>query len=93
MPWPLEPQRIREFCTGLERVLVIEHKRPLIEDQLRSVLYRLPDNQRPFIEGKHDRDGNRLLSDIASITIPGNGRCLDGSDSGRLGHIPRYCLF
>jgi indolepyruvate ferredoxin oxidoreductase len=61
---------IREFCTGLERVLVIEHKRPLIEDQLRSALYRLPDNQRPYIEGKFDRDGKRLLSDIASITIP-----------------------
>ena len=70
MPWPLEPQAIRDFCTGLERVLVIEHKRPLIEEQLRSVLYRLPDSQRPYIEGKFDRDGKRLLSDIASITIP-----------------------
>ena len=70
MPWPLEPEGVREFCTGLDRVLVIEHKRPLIEDQLRSALYRLPDNQRPYIEGKFDRDGKRLLSDIASITIP-----------------------
>ncbi len=70
MPWPLEPEGVREFCTGLDRVLVIEHKRPLIEDQLRSALYRLPDSQRPYIEGKFDRDGKRLLSDIASITIP-----------------------
>ncbi len=70
MPWPLEPEGVREFCAGLERVLVIEHKRPLIEDQLRSALYTLPDGQRPIIEGKHDRNGKRLLSDIASITIP-----------------------
>jgi len=70
MPWPLEPEGVREFCAGLERVIVIEHKRPLIEDQLRSALYTLPDGQRPAIEGKRDRDGKPLLSDIASITIP-----------------------
>jgi indolepyruvate ferredoxin oxidoreductase len=70
MPWPLEPEGVREFCAGLERVVVIEHKRPLIEDQLRSALYTLPDGQRPAIEGKRDRDGKPLLSDIASITIP-----------------------
>ncbi|KJS24947.1 MAG: indolepyruvate ferredoxin oxidoreductase [Hyphomonadaceae bacterium BRH_c29] len=70
MPWPLEPEGVREFCAGLERVVVIEHKRPLIEDQLRSALYTLPDGQRPAIEGKRDRNGKPLLSDIASITIP-----------------------
>ena len=70
MPWPLEPEGIRAFCKGLERVVVIEHKRPLIEDQLRSVLYDLPDGQRPTVEGKRDREGRPLLSDIASISIP-----------------------
>ncbi len=70
MPWPLEPQGIREFCAGLERVVVIEHKRPLIEEQLRAALYDLPDGKRPAVEGKFDRDGHRLLPDIASITIP-----------------------
>ena len=24
MPWPLEPEGVREFCTGLDRVLVID---------------------------------------------------------------------
>jgi indolepyruvate ferredoxin oxidoreductase len=70
MPWPLEPTAIREFCKGLESVLVIEHKRPLIEDQLRAILYSLPDNQRPYIEGKRDRDGNKLLSQTGSIPVP-----------------------
>ena len=68
MPWPLEPEGIRAFCKGLERVVVIEHKRPLIEDQLRSVLYDLPDGQRPTVEGKRDREGRPLLSDIASMS-------------------------
>jgi indolepyruvate ferredoxin oxidoreductase len=70
MPWPLEPEGIRAFCKGLDRVVVIEHKRPLIEDQLRSVLYDLPDAERPAVEGKRARDGRPLLSDIASISIP-----------------------
>lgn len=70
MPWPLEPEGIREFCSGLERVLVIEHKRPLIEDQLKAALYDLPQKQRPLIEGKFTADGKPLLSQVASIDIP-----------------------
>lgn len=82
MPWPLEPTRIREFCKGLERVLVIEHKRPLIEEQLRSVLYSLPDNQRPYIEGKQDRFGNKLLSQVSSIPVPEMAHALMGTVPG-----------
>lgn len=70
MPWPLEPQGVREFCAGLERVIVIEHKRPLIESQLKAALYDLPESRRPVIEGKRDANGAPLLSDIASLTIP-----------------------
>ena len=70
MPWPLEQSAIREFCRGLERVLVIEHKRPLIEEQLRAALYSLPDNQRPYIEGKRDKEGKPLLSEVGSIPVP-----------------------
>lgn len=70
MPWPLEPQGVREFCAGLERVIVIEHKRPMIEAQLKAALYDLPGSRRPIIEGKRDSNGAQLLSDIASLTIP-----------------------
>lgn len=82
MPWPLEPTRIREFCKGLERVLVIEHKRPLIEEQLRSVLYSLPDNERPYIEGKKDRFGKPLLSQVSSIPVPEMAQALMGAVPG-----------
>jgi indolepyruvate ferredoxin oxidoreductase len=68
MPWPLEPSAITHFCRGLERVLVVEHKRALIEPQLKSILYPLPESQRPVIEGKHDRDGKPLLSELASLS-------------------------
>ena len=61
---------MREFCAGLERVVVIEHKRPLIEEQLKAALYDLPDSRRPRIEGKRAANGEPLLSDVASISIP-----------------------
>lgn len=70
MPWPLEQEGIRAFCSGLERVLVIEHKRPLIEDQLRAALYPLPEKKRPILEGKRTVDGRPLLSQIGSIPVP-----------------------
>lgn len=68
MPWPLEPTAIANFCRGFERILVVEHKRAVIEPQLKDLLYHLPDNVRPVVEGKHDRDGARLLSEIASLS-------------------------
>jgi indolepyruvate ferredoxin oxidoreductase len=70
MPWPLEPEGIREFCAGKAQVLVLEHKRPIIEDQLRAILYDLPEASRPRIEGKRDRDGKPLLAQTASIPVP-----------------------
>ena len=39
MSWPLEPQGAIEFAKGLEQIIVIEEKRGLVEDQLKSVLY------------------------------------------------------
>lgn len=78
MPWPIEPEGIKAFCAGLERVLVIEHKRPLIEEQLRAALYPLPEKQRPMLEGKQTVDGRPLLSQIGSIPIPEMADALRG---------------
>ena len=78
MPWPLEPEGIRAFCAGLERVLVIEHKRPLIEEQLRAALYPLPEKQRPMLEGKRTAEGQPLLSQIGSIPVPEIAEALMG---------------
>lgn len=68
MPWPLEPTAVTEFCRGLERVLVVEHKRSLIESQLRDVLYHLPDKERPIVEGKRDQSGAPYLPELASLS-------------------------
>ena len=59
MPFPLEPEGARRFAEGLDTVLVVEEKRPLIETQLKDVLYGTPNA--PCIAGKRDEDGRPLF--------------------------------
>ena len=68
MPWPLAPDGIRTFAEGLEEVLVIEEKREFIEHQLRWQLYNWREAVRPRVVGKHDEDGNWLLSPDNELT-------------------------
>ncbi|MDP3299513.1 MAG: 2-oxoacid:acceptor oxidoreductase family protein, partial [Phenylobacterium sp.] len=69
MPWPLEPTGLRAFAAGLETLMVIEHKRPLIEGQARAALYDLPAQARPRIIGKTDEQGHPLLSDLGALSV------------------------
>ena len=69
MPWPLEPSGIRAFAADLETVLVIEHKRGLIEPQIRAALYDLPERSRPRIIGKRDEKDAVLLSEIGALSV------------------------
>lgn len=69
MPWPLEPTGLRAFAADLETLLVIEHKRALIEPQIRAALYDLPERSRPRIIGKRDEKGAALLSEIGSLSV------------------------
>ncbi len=57
MPWPLEPNGVREFARGLEEILVVEEKRQLIEYQLKEQLYNWRDSERPRVVGKYDEHG------------------------------------
>ncbi len=59
LTYPIEPLRMREFARGLKEVLVIEEKGPVVEDQLRTLLYNAP--QRPLIVGKQDAQGAALV--------------------------------
>ncbi len=57
MPWPLEPDGIREFSRGLEEILVVEEKRQVVEYQLKEHLYNWDPNVRPRVIGKFDEKG------------------------------------
>ena len=59
MPWPLEPEGAVEFAAGLDKILVVEEKRSLIEFQLKEQLYGR--SHAPPIVGKKDEAGQVLL--------------------------------
>ena len=60
MVWPLEPTIIRAFAGGLSTIMVVEEKRPIIEQQIRDILYA--EQARPTVIGKHDEAGNTLFA-------------------------------
>jgi indolepyruvate ferredoxin oxidoreductase len=70
MSWPLEPQALKAFAKDLEEILVIEEKRPLIEGQVKDILYGLPEKARPQVVGKQDEKGNPLLTDYFELHVP-----------------------
>ena len=57
MPWPLEPDSVREFALGLEEILVVEEKRQIVEYQMKEQLYNWRDDVRPRVIGKFDEKG------------------------------------
>ena len=65
--WPLDPVAARAFAEGLETVLVVEERRDLIEHQLKTVLYGLPDGRRPVVIGKADAEGRPLVRDTLDL--------------------------
>ena len=68
MPWPLEPEGMREFALGLDEILVIEEKRGLIEDQLKEQLFSWQDDKRPRVVGKKDDQNSELVTSLGELT-------------------------
>ena len=71
--WPLEPQCIREFADGLDEILVVEEKRPIIEYQLKEQLYNAPPEARPRVVGKYDETGEWVQVPHGGILLSPNG--------------------
>jgi indolepyruvate ferredoxin oxidoreductase len=67
MVWPLEPQGLLRFAAGLETILVVEDKRPLVEDQVKVLLYGNPAGGVPRVIGKRDEAGAPLLPETGEI--------------------------
>jgi indolepyruvate ferredoxin oxidoreductase len=77
MVWPLETEGAMTFASGKREILVIEEKAPIIEQQLKDVLFNAPADRRPVVVGKADERGQKLFKsdgelspfDIASAIV------------------------
>ncbi|MEL7028914.1 MAG: indolepyruvate ferredoxin oxidoreductase family protein, partial [Pseudomonadota bacterium] len=68
MPWPLDEETVRAFGRDLKEILVIEEKRPLVENQMRMALFSHVLHPEMIIVGKKDETGRPLLSDIGAFS-------------------------
>jgi indolepyruvate ferredoxin oxidoreductase len=68
--WPMDKERLTNFAGGSRAILVVEEKRPVMEDQIARHLYALHAAQRPVILGKQDLRGAPLLSSIGELSVP-----------------------
>ncbi len=66
--WPMDPVGLTRFAQGSQAVLVVEEKRPVMEEQIARALYDLDSTQRPRLAGKQDLQGAPLLSSIGELT-------------------------
>ena len=71
MSWPLEPEATREFADGLEQILVVEEKRPLIETRSGEQLYGA---------GRVRRASSASATRRAALLLPRHVRAGRGAD-------------
>lgn len=64
MIWPIDPEILNDFVHGLEVVLVVEEKRPFLEEQVKAALY--------------DSDAKSHVKIIGKSNPPGMGRREEG---------------
>jgi indolepyruvate ferredoxin oxidoreductase len=69
MPWPLEPEGVREFAVGLEEILIIEERREIVENQVKQELFNWRDDVRPRIVGKMDEHDKRFLPFAEELSV------------------------
>jgi indolepyruvate ferredoxin oxidoreductase len=67
--WPLETEHAVAFGRGHREVLVVEEKRPVIEEQLTHAFYREPAGTRPVITGKTDDQGRPLKAAHGELSV------------------------
>ena len=66
MPWPIDPKSLRNFAADYDEVMVVEEKRPLVEEQLARAVVNITD--RAVITGKFSPDGSPLLPETGELT-------------------------
>ncbi len=94
--WPLEPEQLLDFADGLDEILVVEEKRPLIEDQIRQTLYDAA--ARPRLSGKNLLPSSGELTPQivgralrAWLGLPGEPEVQAPREKPLLRRTPHYC--
>ncbi|WP_433195149.1 indolepyruvate ferredoxin oxidoreductase family protein [Nocardia sp. CA-107356] len=82
MPYPIAPERVRQFAEGLERIVVVEDKTAFIETQIREILYGTADA--PQIIGKRDAANRPLFAQDSELT---SGRIVAPLRRALQGHL------
>mgnify|MGYP000721650943 CR=1 FL=1 len=57
MTWPVDPQVVTAFVEGIETILVVEEKRPFIEEQIKALLWDVPPPSKVRVLGKSPAAG------------------------------------
>ena len=68
--WPMDRERLVDFAAGHRALLVVEEKRPVMEDQIARHLYAIGAERRPQLLGKQDLSGATLLSAVGELGVP-----------------------
>jgi indolepyruvate ferredoxin oxidoreductase len=66
LTWPLETEGARRFAAGREQLLVVEEKRPILEEQLARALFN--ERERPRLLGKQDAEGRPLVPNEGELS-------------------------
>jgi indolepyruvate ferredoxin oxidoreductase len=65
MTFPLVDETVREFAASVDKLAVVEEKRPFIEQQLRSILHEA--RVTTPVSGKRDLDGRPLVAHVGEL--------------------------
>ncbi len=83
--WPLDPEIVRDFARGLDTIVVVEEKRPVLEDQVRAALYGQANA--PRLVGKHF-GGAVFDAGFTEVAFPNNGEISPGAVAKVLARVP-----
>lgn len=86
MPWPLEPEIVKEFAAGLDEVVVVEEKGPFLELLVRDVLFDL--DEHPRVIGSRGPDGKPLFPQSGDISADAVANGVGPRILAQFGDIP-----
>jgi len=84
MVWPLDQEIVTDFAEGLDTIIVVEEKRPLLEDQIRTTLYGTA--SQPRIVGK-TFGGATYAAQAGECAFPNTGELNPGMISGVIARV------